>query len=156
MPGVAMKWRTITFVFPTDLSPHQENLLIVNCQAIVNQTQAELDKVSRKLDSGALKAMGKYIPGIELGRFLAYSAVSGVQFHAKNFFNLNKKSSNEYEFSYAVEGMNLINIAVAGHKIITGKLFRDEIFIDAMCRFVFKDMGMDSGCVKVQQADVER
>lgn len=152
----AMKWRTINFLFPTALSEHQENILIVNCQAIVEETQKQLDAMAGKLDSGTLKAMGKFVPGIEMGRHLAFSRVSQVQLHAQNFFNLNKISASEYEFSYAIEGMNLINATVAKHKIVAGKMFRDILFIDAMRRFVFADMKVESGRVKVETKDVER
>jgi hypothetical protein len=153
-----IKKRWITLVFPKDLTRKQEDILIINLQAVRAGTQDELRKISDKLQKQRFEHL-QHIPVLrEAIQFMRARAAALARGSGDEFFSLGNSNKHTYHFGYAYNELKAINAKVnlLGRtlNLPAPSLINENSVVDGLRKYVLPDMGFSKDEVTIKVSDI--
>lgn len=150
-----LKW--VSMQFPRALTEHEENILIVNLQAVPNETKKALRAAFEKLQRKRFEHLA-VIPGVGAAVNFMKSRAAVLSGEVDNFFYMTKTDNRTYHFGYAYDDLKAINakfsIINRQLKLPEPSLINERLLVEGIKRKVFADMGFKSSEVKIAVSEI--
>ncbi len=128
--------KTIRFIFPEELTPHQENIMVVNFKELKRRTIETIQNGGKDFDRAEIRAVMGGNADVQKAKF-------DIMVNLMESKMTLDKDKNVWSFSFPDEDMTGLSFKAFGRQVKLGRIVPEKKIIAFVKDCVCKDMGID-------------